>query len=250
MARLLLSPDEEFSNSPFGANPTRSTRRRSRYIKARPYQPRNTLHNRQMFSLLIEFIAKKCVNKGIRPEMNIRLAVNKLTGHPMRAYSCWEWAIDEFEKANSDLLAQEEGFRLAIAYARGRIFSMWEADQIQLRKSQIARDAEQRQRQYAEERAANGGAVDFFNSNTWQRLRFEVLAESEGCCVLCGRSYREHQVALEVDHIKPRSRFPNLALDKDNLQVLCFDCNRGKGNRDTTDWRPQNEDDCPEEQVA
>ena len=42
---------------------------------------------------------------------------------------------------------------------------------------------------------------------------------------------------LNVDHIKPRFLFPDLALRLDNLQVLCGDCNEGKGNWDMTDWR-------------
>ena len=35
-----------------------------------------------------------------------------------------------------------------------------------------------------------------------------------------------------------KARRPHLALKLTNLQVLCGDCNAGKGNRDTTDWRP------------
>ena len=31
--------------------------------------------------------------------------------------------------------------------------------------------------------------------------------------------------------------FPQLALDVDNLQILCHECNHGKGNWDMTDWR-------------
>ena len=49
---------------------------------------------------------------------------------------------------------------------------------------------------------------------------------------------------MNVDHIKPRRLYPGLALEKSNLQVLCADCNHGKGNWDQTDWRgedsPQN----------
>lgn len=42
---------------------------------------------------------------------------------------------------------------------------------------------------------------------------------------------------LNVDHVKPRKFYPELALDLDNLQVLCALCNHGKGNSDATDWR-------------
>lgn len=77
---------------------------------------------------------------------------------------------------------------------------------------------------------------DFYSSLEWKQLRYQVLFESNGCCRACGRSNRKHGVILHVDHIKPRSRFPKLELEKSNLQVLCEDCNYGKGNRDEVDW--------------
>lgn len=42
---------------------------------------------------------------------------------------------------------------------------------------------------------------------------------------------------INVDHIKPRKKYPHLALEISNLQILCHDCNHGKGNWDETDWR-------------
>ena len=48
-------------------------------------------------------------------------------------------------------------------------------------------------------------------------------------------------VRIVVDHIKPRSRFPGLELDPDNLQILCSDCNMGKSNDDCTDFRPDSD---------
>ena len=44
---------------------------------------------------------------------------------------------------------------------------------------------------------------------------------------------------MHVDHIKPRLRYPELALDMNNLQVLCAICNHGKGGFDETDWRDE-----------
>lgn len=73
---------------------------------------------------------------------------------------------------------------------------------------------------------------DFFKSREWQELRWQVIKESDGRCVYCGRSRAHHGVTIHVDHIKPRSRFPHLALEKDNLQVVCEDCNMGKGIKD------------------
>lgn len=81
------------------------------------------------------------------------------------------------------------------------------------------------------------GSKAFYSSEAWRALRFEALKAGNGCCNLCGRSNRQHGVILHVDHIKPKSRFPELALTLSNLQILCEDCNLGKSNRDDTDWR-------------
>ena len=82
---------------------------------------------------------------------------------------------------------------------------------------------------------------EFFLSREWQDLRYRVLRANNGRCELCGRSKKD-DVSLHVDHIKPRSRFPELALEITNLQVLCEDCNMGKGNRCTRDWRTNPDD--------
>jgi len=76
----------------------------------------------------------------------------------------------------------------------------------------------------------------FLKSKEWRTLRYEVLRELEGLCQLCGRG-RKQGVILHVDHIKPRSTHPELRLVKENLQVLCEDCNVGKSNLYEDDWR-------------
>ncbi len=85
----------------------------------------------------------------------------------------------------------------------------------------------------------------FLSSFEWRRKRMEVLKHYGATCMCCGASPRTGAV-VNVDHIKPRKTHPHLALDFDNLQVLCDACNHGKGNWDRTDWRPQDESIDPE----
>lgn len=79
-------------------------------------------------------------------------------------------------------------------------------------------------------------AGNFYKTDVWRKLRYEVLKEQKGRCQLCGRSAKDG-VVLHVDHIIPLSKDWSKALDKDNLQVLCEDCNIGKSNSDCVDWR-------------
>lgn len=76
----------------------------------------------------------------------------------------------------------------------------------------------------------------FFTSQAWLELRYQVLKASRGCCQICGARGSEVN-PIQVDHIKPRSKFPELALVSGNLQVACRKCNLGKSNKDQTDWR-------------
>jgi len=79
---------------------------------------------------------------------------------------------------------------------------------------------------------------NFSASVEWRALRVRVL-EQYGCkCMMCGRSPKEHGVVVHIDHIKPKTTYPHLALSFSNLQILCEDCNMGKSNKYTTDWRP------------
>lgn len=76
-------------------------------------------------------------------------------------------------------------------------------------------------------------------SAAWKRVRYRALLRSKGKCELCGRGKAQDAI-LNVDHIKPKAHYPHLALNIDNLQVLCEECNNGKGAWDVTDWRTQN----------
>lgn len=78
----------------------------------------------------------------------------------------------------------------------------------------------------------------FLSTYEWRRVRMVALKKYGARCQCCGASPVDGAV-MNVDHIKPRKLFPQLALDVDNLQILCHDCNHGKGNWDMTDWRPE-----------
>lgn len=77
----------------------------------------------------------------------------------------------------------------------------------------------------------------FLLSWEWRTLRMKALVKWGPRCQCCGAE-REDGVKIHVDHIKPRATHPELALDLDNLQILCEVCNQGKGSWDDTDWRP------------
>jgi 5-methylcytosine-specific restriction endonuclease McrA len=75
--------------------------------------------------------------------------------------------------------------------------------------------------------------TDFYRTREWAELRYKILVKYGRVCQCCGAD----KVVLHVDHIKPRSKYPQLELDINNLQVLCETCNVGKSNKDVTDWR-------------
>lgn len=77
---------------------------------------------------------------------------------------------------------------------------------------------------------------EFLDSWDWKKLRVQAFSLYGNKCQCCGATPRDG-AKLHVDHIKPRKFYPYLALSIDNLQILCSDCNLGKGNLVDTDWR-------------
>jgi 5-methylcytosine-specific restriction endonuclease McrA len=70
----------------------------------------------------------------------------------------------------------------------------------------------------------------------WLKLRYHALMQYGNRCHCCGSTPRTGAV-LHVDHVKPRHKYPDLAMDINNLQILCAPCHRSKGANDETDWR-------------
>jgi hypothetical protein len=69
----------------------------------------------------------------------------------------------------------------------------------------------------------------FYRSAEWRLIRNKVINQQGRICRVCNRIVNE-DFNLTVDHIKPRSKFPELALAELNLRVLCRHCNSSKGN--------------------
>jgi len=91
-------------------------------------------------------------------------------------------------------------------------------------------------KQVGEKRKQDVSSNSFLNTYAWRKLRMEALKKYGSKCMCCGATPATGAV-MNVDHIKPRKLFPSLALNIDNLQILCHECNHGKGNWDRTDWR-------------
>lgn len=71
----------------------------------------------------------------------------------------------------------------------------------------------------------------------WHSLRKDALSLMGNTCMCCGE-IPDKPVDLHVDHIKPRSKYPELMFDINNLQILYRWCNFKKGIKET-DYRPK-----------
>jgi len=78
----------------------------------------------------------------------------------------------------------------------------------------------------------------FYASSMWSELRVRVFVKYDCKCMMCGESPKVHGITIRVSHILPRSKYPELSLSFDNLQLLCDTCDIGKGNKYEIDYRP------------
>lgn len=77
---------------------------------------------------------------------------------------------------------------------------------------------------------------EFLSTYAWRNLRIKAINLYGRKCMCCGDT-PDNGAVMNVDHIKPRIRYPDLALDIRWLQILCGACNHGKGNELETDYR-------------
>lgn len=78
----------------------------------------------------------------------------------------------------------------------------------------------------------------FYSTSEWRDLRiiFITKMKKKGklTCSYCDVSMKESNV--HVDHIKPRSIYPELAMDLNNLAISCQKCNSSKGAKSLSAW--------------
>ena len=67
---------------------------------------------------------------------------------------------------------------------------------------------------------------NFLMSKEWKELKKLAKIKYGIKCLKCGSTKN-----INIDHVKPRKFYPELALDINNLQPLCSWCNKNKGNK-------------------
>ena len=72
-------------------------------------------------------------------------------------------------------------------------------------------------------------AKTFYRSAEWKLLREQIMNQHQNVCRMCNRVLDRSEIT--IDHIMPRSKFPDLPLVANNMQVLCRPCNSSKGAR-------------------
>lgn len=73
--------------------------------------------------------------------------------------------------------------------------------------------------------------TNFYQSKAWQRLRWQVIQESTICALCLKPLNKIAKNKIHIDHIKPRTKYPLLALERDNLQALCVMCHSSAKKR-------------------
>lgn len=105
-------------------------------------------------------------------------------------------------------------------------------------RSVVASSPSKETRNKKSKKNAKKASAEFLETFAWRKLRMQALLKYGPKCMCCGATPQTGAI-MNVDHIKPRKTHPELAMSLDNLQILCHECNHGKGNWDSTDWRPE-----------
>lgn len=184
-------------------------------------------HLARMHKWLLE--NKFCSRSGRVPKNRVICKlITELTGSPCgNGKPSWAQHIDTFVLAHilgSEPIINYEAVKLRVD--KSRILLKKEDKKEKKPLKSVNKSTKKAESSYAKFAA-------FYDSKKWQVLRYKVFKRDGKKCACCEST----KGPFHIDHIKPRSKFPELELDIGNLQVLCEDCNMGKGGWDSTDWR-------------
>lgn len=56
------------------------------------------------------------------------------------------------------------------------------------------------------------------------QLFYEIWQERPHICINCKAHLGNDARTWHFSHIKPKGKYPELRLDKNNIQLLCYDC--------------------------
>ena len=73
----------------------------------------------------------------------------------------------------------------------------------------------------------------FYATREWRDMRSAIIRRDGRICQMCHRSIALAR-NLTIDHVQPRSKYPERALDPSNLRVVCRRCNSAKGTTEIT----------------
>lgn len=181
------------------------------------------------------------LNDIARLALSIRQAISRLGVWMFPPLPSVEVEADagapEPSTAEADAAAGQE-LELANLRARWTEARVRQASEKEARSRELRAKVAENPNAWWERQGAKPGAgpapEDFYRTRAWQRLRYDAFKRYGRRCALCGRTPEDDGVTLHVDHIKPRSLHPELALSIGNLQILIEDYNLGKGTRDRT----------------
>jgi len=77
-------------------------------------------------------------------------------------------------------------------------------------------------------------------SDGWNINMRQAFIRDDGCCVYCGKELlKKFGPSCEAcgDHLLPKSLYPDLAENVDNLVPACIECNRMKHNYDASEGK-------------
>jgi len=126
------------------------------------------------------------------------------------------------------ILAWCFGLPLAGMVTIGRVLAEPRREREERIKSKIIELADERKKKQEEEQL-------FYSSPEWDMIRKQVIKQKGRVCAECGCRIMK-SIDITVDHIRPRSKYPDLALKIENLRVLCRSCNSKKGAREFEEY--------------